>query len=315
MAPPSPYLTVITTGGTIATSTDAAGVRRPTRHGADLIAGLGAGLEVRVLDLMGKDSSELTPADWNRIAAAVRDAVEGGADGVVVTHGTDTCEETALWLELGYAGDAPVVITGAQRSADAPDADGPGNLRDAIMVAANPAARGLGVLVCFAGRLLAPLGLYKASTRDLTGFSGDLIGTVADGRVELTAGKTRPQLGAVAPDPRVDVVALYAGADAVALDACAAAGARAVVLEALGSGNAPAAVIDGVRRHCADGLVVAVSSRVPGGRIGPDYGPGRALVDAGAMVVPRLRPAQARVLLIAAVAADAPVGDVVDRWG
>lgn len=315
MVPSSPNLTVITTGGTIATSTDERGVRRPTRPGADLVASLGAGAAVRVVDLMSRDSSELTPADWNRILTAVRASVDGGADGVVVTHGTDTLEETALWLELGYAGAVPVVLTGAQRSADAPDADGPGNLRDAITLAADPAARGLGVLVCFAGRVLAPLGLYKTTTRDLTGFTGPQVGAVAGGALTLTGGKDRPHLGELQEPPRVDVVALYAGADAVALDACAAAGAQAVVLEALGSGNAPAAVIDGVRRHCADGLVVAVSSRVPGGRVGPDYGPGRALADAGAVMVPRLRPAQARVLLMAALAAGSPVADVVERWG
>lgn len=305
-----PRLVVITTGGTIATSAGPEGVQRPTRTGAALVAGL----DVEVLDLMSLDSSRLTPRDWNRIGDAVAARVADGADGVVITHGTDSMEETALWLDLTYSGSPPVVLTGSAKPADAPDADGPVNLREALTVAADPAARGLGALLSFAGTVWAPLGTTKLGGPGLFGGTPP-VGRVAGGRFTLAAAKARPLLGRVTEVPRVDIAAAYPGSDGTAIDAFIAAGARGVVVEAMGAGNTGTAVVDAVARACAQGVAMAIATRVPGGGTKAAYGPGHDLVAAGAVMVPRLRASQARVLMMAALGAGLPVGDVVARWG
>jgi L-asparaginase len=297
-----PRLVVLATGGTIATRTATDGVKRPSHTGADLLAAVAAATQVSVIDLMSVDSSQLSPPDWDSMADGIADTVTAGADGIVITHGTDTLEETALWLALTYSGPVPVVLTGAMRSADDPAADGPANLSDALGFAARPDSRG--VAVAFGGRVLAPLGLHKTPF----GFDGPAFDETCSAPTFLA------ELRA-AEAPRVDTIAIYPGADAVAIDACVAAGARAIVLESLGSGNAGAAVVAAVRRHCADGVVVALSTRVSGGGVHADYGPGRAMTDAGALVVPRLRPPQARVLMMAALAAGRPPREVVARLG
>ncbi|BBX07663.1 asparaginase [Mycolicibacterium aichiense] len=304
-----PRLVVVTTGGTIATSADADGVLRPVHGGAELVAGHDA----QVIDLFTLDSSQLTPAEWVRIADTVTEAATG-ADGVVVTHGTDSMEETALWLELTYGGAAPVVVTGAARSADAPDADGPANLRDALAVAASPQARGRGVLICFAGWVRPALGTTKVGGPDLFGGTAP-VGRVGEGSVEWTGGTGRAYLGPIAEAVRVDIVAAYPGADGTAVDAFVDAGAAGLVVEAMGAGNAGTPVIEAVRRACARGVAVAVTTRVPGGPTAAAYGPGHDLVRAGAVLVPRLRSSQARVLMTAALSAGLSVADIVARLG
>ena len=300
---------VITTGGTIAAAADAAGVLHPARTGAELLRGIDAD----VIDLMSVDSSQMLLPDWDSIAATIKRA--GDDRGIVITHGTDSLEETALWLDLTYNGAAPVVLTAATRSADSAASDGPANLRNSITVAGSSTARELGVLVCIGGSVLEPLGTSKVGGQK--GFVGSAVGSVSDGRFQVAETKQRPFLGAASAQaaPRVDVVACYLGADSVAIDAVVAAGARGVVLAALGAGNAGRPIIDAVRRHCQNGVAVAVSTRVPFDAAGASYGPGLELAEAGAVMVPRLRPAQARVLLMAALATNSPVAEVLARWG
>jgi L-asparaginase len=268
-----PRLIVITTGGTISTTAGADGVLRPARSGAELLAGLETGTEVSVIDLMSVDSSQLSPADWLRIGAAVAESTTDGADGVVVTHGTDTMEETAVWLDLGYGGEVPVVLTGAARAADDPESDGP-------------------VL-----------------------FGGSPVGSVAHGAFTVDTVKQRPYLGRLDSAPRVDIAAAYPGADGTAVDAFTAAGARGVVIEAMGAGNAGTAVVAAVARASRRGIAVAVTTRVPDAGTHAAYGPGHDLLEAGAVLVPRLRASQARVLMMAALGAGLPVDEVISRWG
>ncbi|MBU3750866.1 MAG: L-asparaginase, partial [Mycobacterium sp.] len=125
----------------------------------------------------------------------------------------------------------------------------------------------------------------------------------------------RPFLGSLRTTARVDIAAAYPGADGTAIDAFIAAGARGVVVEAMGAGNTGAAVVEAVARAARQGVAVAVTTRVPGGRTSAAYGPGHDLARAGAVRVPRLRASQARVLMMAALSTGLPVGEVIARWG
>ena len=287
----TPRVTLITTGGTIASQQNADGSSTPSLDGQALLARLGdlPPVRLRVSDLMARDSSTLTLADMQAISDAAGAELAGGAAGVVILHGTDAMEETALLLSLQHPG-APVALTGAQFTDDHPQADGPANMAAAIRAV----LEGGGVRLAFGGRLLPAWGLVKHATDSADAFRLAAEAVAPD--VTLNA-----PVGAV----RVDVVAIHPGADATHLDASLAAGAQGIVLAALGSGNASPAIRDGVARAHAAGVPVVISSRVPMGRLAASYGGGGGghdLVRAGAVLSRVLRPGQARVLLAALIA-------------
>ncbi|MGA9872762.1 MAG: asparaginase [Rhodococcus sp. (in: high G+C Gram-positive bacteria)] len=285
-------ITLVTTGGTIASSRDEHGISRP---GAGALP-FDVGADVTVRELMVKDSSSVNFADMDRMVDAVSLALRDlDCRGVVVLHGTDTMEESALLVDLFHDDPRPVVFTGAQRTADHSDPDGPVNVAAAVGAALDPTHRNRGVLVAFGGKVLPARGLSKLHTSELDAFVSS-----AEPRIVLP----RVAIGGV----RVDIVSLYPGVDAVAIDAYRAAGAQGIVLQALGSGNTNAAVVRAVEKCVAQNIRVVVTTRVPLGSIAPTYGGGGGgadLVDAGAEFSPQLRAGQARILLAAQIAQSA----------
>jgi L-asparaginase len=311
---------VLATGGTIATRTDASGTAVARAGGRELLGDLPlpAGVAVDAEDVFRVGSYAMTLQHLQQLAVRVDERLRDDVAGLVITHGTDTTEETAVFLDLVIDDPRPVVLTGAQRPADAPDSDGPRNLSDAITVAADPAARGLGTLVVFDGVVLPARGVAKSQTLASAAFSAATgpVGWVRNGLVQIEAGpRRRPHLALRSVDlnrVRVDIATSYAGADAAALHAFAAAGARGIVVQGTGAGNANPAICDAVAELTRRGLVVVTSTRVPSGAVVPIYGNGGGadLQRAGALPAGLLRPPQARIVLAALLSAHDDVDTV-----
>ncbi|WP_211319816.1 asparaginase domain-containing protein [Quadrisphaera granulorum] len=293
-------MAVVTTGGTIASTTGDDGVSRPTLSGEGVLgdAAQRAEVAVRVVEALRVDSSTTTLAQADSIRAAVVQAMADPAVvGAVVVHGTDSLEETGYLLDLHHDDERPLVITGSQRTADAPDSDAPANLRAALAAAADPTHRGRGVLVAFGGALIPVAGTIKRHTSDLAAFAPSAFAPAA---VPLPRREALASVPGDVPWPRVDVVAVVPGDDGALLHAALDLGTRGIVLQALGSGNATADVVAAVRRATGAGVPVVLTTRVPDGPVVPSYGDGGGgadLVAAGAVPSGLLRAGQARVLL------------------
>ncbi|MDH7803672.1 MULTISPECIES: asparaginase [unclassified Rhizobium] len=305
----APLVAVIATGGTIASRRGADGASTPSLSGEDLLA-LVPQISARLkpVDLMAKDSSSLTLADMQRISDAVGVELNDPAvAGVVILHGTDAMEESSLLVHLQHVISKPVVFTGAQFTADHPDADGPANLAQAIETALDRKSVERGVLLSFGGRCLPAWGLYKRSA--------DAADAFRSARPVAHGGGLN--FAAPVTAMRVDIVAIHPGCDATHIDASLQAGAGGIVLAALGSGNANPGIAAAVKRCAERGVPVVVSSRVPEGLLVASYGGGGGghdLVAAGAIHSSTLRPGQARILLAALLAGKTPAEKIISAF-
>ncbi|MET9436501.1 asparaginase [Streptomyces sp. NPDC006551] len=317
-------IVLISTGGTIASRWQGTGYAADA-PGDDVLAtaALPEGIAVEVVDLFNVNSSRMTTRRQLTLLRAVHETLaDPGVDGIVITHGTDTLEETAFLLDLHHEDPRPVVLTGAQRPLGTADGDGPGNLCDALQVAAS--VRGLGVLIAFDGLVHAARGTVKTQTLAVDAFSDPSeqpLGKVGFSQVHVQRRPDRPvplplPMAAYAAGdmpgepyvtlPRVDIVTHHSDGDPLLLNAAVAAGAQGIVLVATGAGNATPEIAAAVADAVAQGVLVAVTTRVPAGPVAEIYTGGGAvdLVAAGALLTGTLRAGQARIALLAAILAE-----------
>lgn len=295
--PGKPFVLVISTGGTIASTTDSQGARVPSLTAEELVTRCGVDTPVRVYDSAALDSSSMGLGDVDNLIQLVRAALADALiTGIVITHGTDSMAETALALDLVHVDPRPVILTGAQRPADHPRPDGPDNLRRSIELAADPLARGRGVTVHFGGDTLAARGLIKNDTESQRAFA-------------LTAPLTLPRPAAVAPAAlaglNVPILRAWPGADASLVELVAGQNPDGIVVEALGSGNVSDAMGDALARVAEAGIPVVLATSVPYGEVAFAYGGaggGATLGARGVLPAGWLRAGQARMALLTAIA-------------
>lgn len=310
---------ILATGGTIASAHNAAGDAVAALPGNDLLNSviIPPGTRVVVEQLFQLNSFNLTPADMAQIARRVQQLLtDPEVCGCVITHGTDTMEETGFFLSLFLESTKPVVLTGAQRSPGDLAPDGARNLQNALSVAADEGSRGLGVLIVFDGELWHAPATRKAHTLSSAAFDSPLgsIGSVLGGEVLVSR---RPVLHptfalgqlTVGTMPRVDIVSCYPGADTVALGAVIDAGAMGLVIEGMGAGNPGRDVVQALVPLLEAGMPMILTSRVAAGRPAGIYGGGGGaeLVRHGAVLGGLYRAPQLRILAMAALGAtDSP---------
>ncbi|GGD97981.1 L-asparaginase [Tsuneonella deserti] len=301
-----PRIRILATGGTIAGSAGSALRRgyRPGQIGVEDLLASAATLEIDAefdgREIAAIGSQDIGWREWDALYREITAALEDEAvDGVIVTHGTDTAEETAFLLDLALPAGKPVVLVGAMRPADAVGSDGMRNLANAARVAGDAGAAHRGVLVVMSDHVFAAIDVRKAATGGTEAFRGFPRGPIATVTpTSLDWFGPADRLGRPArfpwPEslPKVMILTAYAGMEADTVGCALASGAQGIVLAGLGQGNAPATVIEAL---AAAKVAVVRSSRVDQGSVDRNLE-----VDddeLGFVAARALGPAKARILL------------------
>lgn len=300
---------VASMGGTIANQLDTRGHRTPQLSAGDIVSMLPD--LARLPALVAKDvttisSSAITPGHMHHLAGVIRSGVEDGCRGVVVTHGTDTIEETAYALALLVPRDIPIVLTGAMRPPDQPGADGLANFSAALIAAADARLGGYGPVVVFQDEIHLARLVTKAHTSAVAPFRSPGIGPVgwiSEARVSLAVGAPAEEYlgypGAI--DKRVELIEVVSGSDGLFVEAAAAV-SDGIVLAGTGGGHTPPTMVDSIQRAVDSGVAVILASRTGSGRVleRTYSGPGSEsdLLERGLVSAGTLQPIKARLRLL-----------------
>jgi L-asparaginase len=304
---------VVFTGGTFSMSIDKkTGGAEPRYSGSellDMIPEARNSAEIDVMDFGKYPGPHMTPELMLKLSQSIKKEIQKtGYSGVIVTHGTDTLEETAYLLDLTIKTSIPVVLIGSMKNSSEPDWDGPRNLMDAINICLNKNSRDLGVLVCLNGEINAASEVTKIFTDEVDTFSSldfGSLGFVQNGRVIFN--RLPRKLEHIETDKiitNVDLLTVYAGMNEKFFFLSADSGAEGLVVEALGVGNVPPAAFEGIKYVVEKGIPVVLVSRCPAGETLDIYsypGAGKWLHQIGVIFADYLNGQKARIKLMLAL--------------
>jgi len=266
---------VFTTGGTIAMKFDPkVNGLVPAVSGADLAAavpGLDQLADVEVREFSNHASCAMTPQKMFDLSNMIEKALEcDEVAGAVVTHGTDTVEETSYMLDILHKSEKPIVLTAAMRGAGDTSPDGPANIYCAVKTAASEEAKGMGVMVLLNETIHAAGQVRKTHSANPATFESPWWGPIGYCDVDRVVFRRKPidrqTFSPKALTARVDIVTGQTGIGREYIDYAVSLGCKGIILEGFGRGNLPAIVESGIKDACDKGVVVVISTRTPGGR-------------------------------------------------